>query len=94
MGVQKFLGKVPEGNYLSSGQLQLLSMTKAVISSNPNSLIMIDEPELSLHIDWQRKLINFMSEAFPNRRFIFATHSPDILYYQEDNVIQIPPVEW
>ena len=90
---KKFLGNVPEGSYLSSGQLQLLSMTKAVISSSSNSLIMIDEPELSLHIDWQRKLINFMSNAFPKHRFIFATHSPDILYEQYDNVIQIPPVE-
>jgi hypothetical protein len=90
---KKFLGKVPEGSYLSSGQLQLLSMTKAVISSDYNSLIMIDEPELSLHIDWQRKLIHFMSIAFPKHRFIFATHSPDILYNQYNNVIQIPPLE-
>ena len=88
-----FVGHIPIDQYLSSGQLQLLAMTKAVLATRPNSLIMIDEPELSLHIDWQRDLIQFFKTTFPKHHFVFSTHSPDILYNDIDHVIQIPPEE-
>jgi ABC-type uncharacterized transport system fused permease/ATPase subunit len=88
-----FVGHIPVDQYLSSGQLQLLAMTKAVLATRPNSLIMIDEPELSLHIDWQRDLIQFFKTTFPKHHFVFSTHSPDILYNDIDHVIQIPPEE-
>jgi len=92
-GFQKFVGFIPDGNYLSSGQLQLLSMTKAVLATDYESLLMIDEPELSLHIDWQRDLIQFFSSVFPQHTFLFSTHSPDILYNQIEKVLRVPPVE-
>jgi energy-coupling factor transporter ATP-binding protein EcfA2 len=91
LAFNRFVGYVPESEYLSSGQLQLLAMTKAVLATRSNSLIMIDEPELSLHIDWQRDLVGFFQSIFPKQKFIFSTHSPDILYYDIDQVIQIPP---
>ena len=46
-----FVGHIPIDHICQVGQLQLLAMTKAVLATRPNSLIMIDEPELSLHID-------------------------------------------
>lgn len=92
-GFKKFVGHIPDGNYLSSGQLQLLSMTKAVLATDYNSLLMIDEPELSLHIDWQRDLIQFFSSLFPQHTFLFSTHSPDILYNQIEHVLAVPPVQ-
>ena len=62
---RRFLGYIPEGEYLSSGQLQLLAMTRAILGTEHNALLMIDEPELSLHIDWQRELIGFFKRRFP-----------------------------
>jgi len=93
LAFNRFVGYIPVNQYLSSGQLQLLAMTKAVLATRPNSLIMIDEPELSLHIDWQRDLIDFFKTTFPKHNFVFSTHSPDILYNDIDQVIQIPPEE-
>jgi len=89
---KRFVGEIPAENYLSSGQLQLLSMTKAVLATDYCSLLMIDEPELSLHIDWQRELIHTFTSLFPHHSFLFSTHSPDILYNQIDQVLQVPPI--
>ena len=93
LAFQRFLGYIPSGEYLSSGQLQLLAMTRAILASEYNALLMIDEPELSLHIDWQRELIGFFRSTFPHHTFLISTHSPDILYHEVPLVIQIPPTE-
>lgn len=93
LAFRRFLGYIPEGEYLSSGQLQLLAMTRAILGTEHNALLMIDEPELSLHIDWQRELIGFFRTTFPNHTFLISTHSPDILYHEVPLVIQIPPLE-
>jgi predicted ATP-dependent endonuclease of OLD family len=39
-----------------------------------------DEPELSLHVDWQKILISTMQKINANMQLIVATHSPFILY--------------
>jgi len=44
-----------------------------------NTLFMIDEPELSLHIDWQYSLIKTFEEYSNGNQIIVVTHSPDIL---------------
>lgn len=93
LAFRRFLGHIPSGEYLSSGQLQLLAMTRAILASEYNALLMIDEPELSLHIDWQRGLIDFFRSTFPHHTFLISTHSPDILYHEVPLVVQIPPLE-
>jgi predicted ATP-dependent endonuclease of OLD family len=55
-----------------------------------NSIIMIDEPELSLHPDWQMKLIPKLQELGENNQFIVATHSEEIVYiFDEDEVFYL-----
>ena len=44
-----------------------------------NSVILIDEPEISLHPEWQRKIINVYESIGENNQFIIATHSPHII---------------
>ncbi|WP_102978432.1 ATP-binding protein [Chryseobacterium scophthalmum] len=47
-----------------------------------NSLIVIDEPEISLHPEWQERYITLLMETFQNYKnchFIIATHSPQII---------------
>lgn len=67
---------------LSSGERQLLVML-AHLSLNPNlegsGVFIVDEPELSLHIDWQEKFVVAVREANPNVQLILATHSPAII---------------
>lgn len=67
---------------LSSGERQLLVMI-AHLSLNPNlagsGVFIVDEPELSLHIDWQEKFVDAVREANPKVQLILATHSPAII---------------
>jgi predicted ATP-binding protein involved in virulence len=67
---------------LSSGERQLLVML-AHLSLNTNligsGIFIVDEPELSLHIDWQEKFVDAIIEANPSVQLILATHSPAII---------------
>lgn len=65
---------------LSSGEKQLLVILLTVlVQDNKPSILLMDEPEISLHIEWQRKLIQYVRELNPNAQVIVATHSPDIV---------------
>lgn len=72
---------------LSSGERQLLVML-AHLSLNPNlagsGVFIVDEPELSLHIDWQEKFVDAIREANPKVQLILATHSPAIVLDRAD----------
>jgi predicted ATPase len=65
-------------SYLTSGQKQLLSLILGVKKIPPGTLILIDEPEISLHVDWQVDLIGQLQAPLSSSRLIIATHSPDI----------------
>jgi len=62
---------------LSSGEKQLFFIALEAIQAGNHSLI-IDEPELSMHLDWQRKLIASLRDLNPQMQLIMATHSPEI----------------
>jgi predicted ATP-binding protein involved in virulence len=72
---------------LSSGERQLLVIL-AHLSLNPNlavsGVFIVDEPELSLHIDWQEKFVDAVREANPKVQLILATHSPAIILDRVD----------
>jgi predicted ATPase len=63
---------------LSSGEKQVLRLLVETLLADKSS-IMIDEPELSLHIDWQKRLINMMQTVSPKAQLILATHSPEVM---------------
>ena len=63
---------------LSSGEKHLLRILVQLLLVEENSM-MIDEPEISMHIDWQKVLINSMRSLNPDAQLIFATHSPEIM---------------
>ncbi len=65
---------------LSSGEKQILAilLTVLVEDNNPYVLFM-DEPEVSLHIDWQQQLIDLILELNPNVQIILTTHSPAVI---------------
>lgn len=77
---------------LSSGERQLIVMFSHLIfknESNPSGIFIIDEPELSLHIDWQKDFIRYATDSNPNTQLILATHSPDIFIGNEKKTILI-----
>lgn len=65
---------------LSSGEKQLFMRALALkfLEVN-NSVILIDEPEISLHPQWQRKIIDVYESIGKNNQLIIATHSPHII---------------
>ena len=64
-------------------------MIEAIMNSEPSTVFLVDEPELSLHIDWQRRFIYHISIF--SRSLILATHSPDIIYHHTEKVVEVPP---
>jgi predicted ATPase len=62
---------------LSSGEKQMLSFLCYNAFAN-KSCIFIDEPEISLHVDWQRILFPTLLSQSTGNQFIVATHSPFI----------------
>lgn len=65
---------------LSSGEKQMLAilLTVLVEDDQPHVLFM-DEPEVSLHIEWQKRLIDLCVELNPNVQIILTTHSPAVI---------------
>lgn len=73
---------------LSAGEKQMLSFLcyNALYSDCP---FFIDEPELSLHVDWQRILLDVLIEQKTNNQFFIATHSPFIYTQYDDKEIMM-----
>ncbi len=66
---------------LSSGEKQMLVLLyTTIIQNNKEYITFWDEPEVSLHIEWQRKLIRVIRQLNPNMQLFIATHSPSILF--------------
>lgn len=65
---------------LSSGEKQMLIILLTVLVENhePYTLFM-DEPEISLHIEWQQKMISIIRDLNPNAQIIMTTHSPAVI---------------
>ena len=68
-----------ESDKLSAGEKQMLSFF-CYNTFSENTAIFIDEPELSLHVDWQRLLLPTLLEQETGNQFFVATHSPVHLY--------------
>ena len=65
---------------LSSGEKQMLIILLTVlVQNNEHCVLFMDEPEASLHIDWQQKLIAMIRELNPNVQIILTTHSPAVI---------------
>ncbi|GLY10352.1 AAA family ATPase [Pseudobacillus badius] len=69
-------------NLLSSGEKQLVIFfifSLIDFKRKHSKLLLIDEPELSLHIEWQSRLLPLLINRNNNSQIIVATHSPDIM---------------
>ena len=91
----KFLEDINNQEIIPSGYQNLLSLTMSVgeYSHKNDIVVFLDEPEISLHISWQIRLVSFLdgllnsgnaqsrniSEKYLNKYLVIATHSPDIV---------------
>jgi len=65
---------------LSSGERQLLYiMAKVANTKNSPAFLLMDEPEISLHLNWQEKLLDSIKTLNPNCQIVVVTHSPAII---------------
>ena len=65
---------------LSSGEKQILIiMLNVMLLENKPTILLMDEPEISLHVEWQRVFIKTLLELNSNLQLIIATHSPAIV---------------
>lgn len=80
-------------NQLSSGEKQLIILlTEALLQKGKQTLFIADEPELSLHIEWQRKVIYSIRKLNPNSQIIVATHSPEIVGKYKESTINMETI--
>ncbi|MDE5586725.1 MAG: ATP-binding protein [Muribaculaceae bacterium] len=72
-------GTLLSSNELSSGEKQIILLLLRVFLLNEKEcVVLIDEPESSLDISWQYKLIDLLVKLNPNAQFFITTHSPSI----------------
>ncbi|WP_308538764.1 AAA family ATPase [uncultured Pantoea sp.] len=77
-----------KSDVLSAGEKQMLSFI-CYNAFHQDAIIFIDEPELSLHVDWQRQLYKILKKQNPSNQFIFATHSPFIYGKYPDKEVAV-----
>ena len=74
------IGETLHPYQLSSGEKQMLAILLTVlIEDNKHTVLFMDEPEVSLHIEWQKQLIDLILELNPNVQIILTTHSPAVI---------------
>ena len=65
---------------LSSGEKQMLVILLTVlVQDNRRGVLFMDEPEVSLHVEWQQRLIGLIRELNPNVQIVLTTHSPAMI---------------
>jgi predicted ATP-binding protein involved in virulence len=77
---------------LSSGeQHELVLLYELLFKVEPNSLVLIDEPELSLHVGWQAQFLKDLQEIMKlaDLDILMATHSPDIIQDRWDLTVEL-----
>jgi energy-coupling factor transporter ATP-binding protein EcfA2 len=77
---------------LSSGeQHELILMYELLFQVRPESVVLIDEPEISLHVEWQEAFLRDLIEIVQLSKFdvIVATHSPTIISDRWDLTVQL-----
>ncbi len=80
---------------LSSGERHVLTLLFAATHmSSSDGVILIDEPELSLHVDWQRVILDELTKQAGDRQVIACTHAPEVLADHRDQAIRLEPQGW
>lgn len=85
-------GQLLEPEMLSSGERHLLLLfCTSIVTGEKPSILMIDEPEISLNIKWQRMLVDALIQCIGDNdvQFVFSTHSLEILAKHKARVVKL-----
>lgn len=88
------LGDVPVCpiDQLSSGELEWLALVGTLITTSFDGIVLIDEPELHMHPEWQARLLPALREVVPESQIVIATHAdpPWDQVYSFERVLLVP----
>jgi len=90
--LQDYSGEELEFNKLSSGEKQLVQVfANVILASSKATIFIVDEPEISLNIKWQRNLLKTLLDfnSTGSMQFIMATHSIELITNYNDFVIRL-----
>lgn len=77
---------------LSSGERHVLTLLfSATHMGAGDGLLLIDEPELSLHVNWQRTIIDELMKQAGDRQIVVATHAPEVTAEHRDSMVELVP---
>ena len=88
-------GRAISSGKLSSGERHLLLIfSNTAIALGHPSIFIVDEPEISLNIKWQRSLIASLCRCIGDNpvQYVFATHSLEIISQYRDRVLKLSPL--
>ncbi|MCB1193135.1 MAG: AAA family ATPase [Leptospiraceae bacterium] len=88
-------GKILTLESLSSGEQQeIILIYDLLFKVNSNTLVLIDEPEISLHVAWQKEFLNDLLRIIRLQKItvIVATHSPQIIDEHWDLVVDLEDI--
>lgn len=88
----KYSDKSINIKYLSSGEKQLVTFFANLIfnvRNNSSGIFVVDEPELSLHLSWQKIFVEKALEINKNAQLVFATHAPELIGKRRDKMFKL-----
>ena len=78
---------------LSSGERHILTFLSLIVVSGRNKdFIIIDEPEISLNMKWQRSLMELLKRLAPDTQIVVASHSPAIAKRHPMSLVELKPL--
>ncbi|MGF2208028.1 AAA family ATPase [Streptomyces albidoflavus] len=85
--------EIPPSKLSSGEQHELVLAYDLLFNAKSNSLVLIDEPEISLHVAWQKEFLNDIVRiaAINSARFMVATHSPQIIHKYWSETVGLEP---
>lgn len=78
---------------LSAGEKQILIiLLKVLLQENQPCILLMDEPEISLHVTWQAQLIDIIRKLNPNCQLVIITHAPAIFEHWQDKITKMEDI--
>lgn len=94
--INKNDNKIPFSRLSSGEQHEFIQLYRLIFDTNDGAIVLIDEPEISLHVSWQREYIDDLCQMIydkKNIRVVIATHSVQIVNDNWDDVLDLGEVE-
>ena len=88
-------GRRANFNALSSGERHVVTLLfSATHMSSADGIVLIDEPELSLHVEWQRIILTELEKQASGRQIVACTHAPEVSADHREVYFPLATVEW